>query len=394
MESLWQSEVSLRFPPCPTASTQHADVAIVGAGLGGSWLAYWLKDSGLRVILVDAGQPASGASGRNAGFLLGGTAELYSAVVDRMGRNAAQSLLALSQSNREIVQQLAEAAPGGFLYQPSGSYYLSGPHEAEAVYRTVSLLQADGEPAQLVESRHLPTSLRRLDMTPAAYFPKDGALHPVQLVSLLLSQACEAGVAVYGNTPITRIVDGEGHVDLITRHGLIQARQVVLTANAWLPQIAPALKDHVVPVRGQVLATAPLPPLLDAPAYADEGYLYWRQRPDGVLIVGGYRNLAPDDETGYALSLHPVIQGALERLARRIAGESVTVTHRWAGTMAFTPDRLPLVGALRPRILVAGGYSGHGVALTGAVGRLVARHLTDGTPLNPWLAPDRFASRT
>lgn len=380
----------MRFPPFP-GQPPEADVVIVGAGLGGSWLAYWLRDSGLRVILVDAGQPATGASGRNAGFLLGGTADLYSTVVERMGRPAAQSLLALSQSNREIVEQLAQETPGGFQYQGSGSYYLSGPNEAEAVRRTVSLLQEDGEPADIVTPEQLPSSLRGLGMNPAAYFPKDGALHPAQLVSWLLSQAQQAGVAVYGDTAVTRVVHSEREVDLMTTHGPIRARQVVLTANAWLPELAAELRDIVVPVRGQVLATTPLPPLLDAPAYADEGYLYWRQRPDGVLIVGGYRNLAPDDETGYALRLHPAIQEALEDLARRIAGGPVGITHRWAGTMAFTPDRLPLVGALRPRVLVAGGYSGHGVALTGAVGRLLARHLTNGTALNPWLTPERFA---
>jgi gamma-glutamylputrescine oxidase len=128
---------------------------------------------------------------------------------------------------------------------------------------------------------------------------------------------------------------------------------------------------------------------VDRPTYSDHGYRYWRQLQTGEILVGGYRDRAIDEEVGYELATTPAIQGHLDR---HLAGLGVTakVTHRWAGTMGFTPDALPLVGRLRPGLLICAGYTGHGMAFAHLCARSLVDNLLGGPPLPKWLDPGRF----
>ena len=129
-------------------------------------------------------------------------------------------------------------------------------------------------------------------------------------------------------------------------------------------------------MRGQVLATEPLPELLyDRPHYARWGYDYWQQLPDRRLILGGRRDADLENERTAVEETTPVIQARLDAFAGELAGRPPRITHRWAGIWGETPDRLPLAGRVpgSDRLWVAGGYSGHGNVLGFACGDLVAR---------------------
>jgi len=143
-------------------------------------------------------------------------------------------------------------------------------------------------------------------------------------------------------------------------------------------------------VRGQMLATAPVArPVFERPTYANRGYRYWRQRADGSLLVGGWRDTAVSEEVGEEERTTPGIQQQLERFLREHAVEA-EVTHRWAGTMGFSHDALPYVGRLETGVLVNAGFTGHGMAFATATGELVA-DLVRGKKRNETdlLAPDR-----
>ena len=385
--SLWQSEVALRPPDLE--GDCRVDVAIVGAGLSGLWLAHHLRHRGAAVLVLDQTHPAHGASGRNAGFVLAGTRDLYASAVRRLGRTDAREWLELSRLNRRLLEELAKAAPDDIGLQSTGSVYLADPDEAADLRDTVEFLREDGVPASVALPGDLSQALKRLAAPLAAHFPEDGAVHPARLVHQLWQVAGRQGVRIVGHAPVTRVVSSPAGVTLTTPRGMVRAARVVLAVNAWLPQILPEAEEWVRPVRAQVLATAPVDPLYEWPVYASHGYLYWRQRPDGRLIVGGYRHLDPAAEVGYPLVLHAKIQGRLEELAGRIAGGPVEVTHRWAGTMGFSPDHLPFVEEVEPGVHVVGGYSGHGVALTAALAEVLARHLTTGVPIPPILSLTR-----
>jgi glycine/D-amino acid oxidase-like deaminating enzyme len=142
-----------------------------------------------------------------------------------------------------------------------------------------------------------------------------------------------------------------------------------------------------------MLATAPVARrVFERPAYAHRGYRYWRQRADGRVLVGGYRNLALEQEVGYDERPTDFLQRHLEGHLRDLGVEE-PVTHRWAGAMGFTDDELPLVGEVpgMPGVYVCGGYTGHGWAFAFQVAKLLAEHLLGGPSPPGWLSPERFA---
>ncbi|HKQ58679.1 MAG TPA: FAD-dependent oxidoreductase, partial [Candidatus Eisenbacteria bacterium] len=125
----------------------------------------------------------------------------------------------------------------------------------------------------------------------------------------------------------------------------------------------------IAPRRGQMLATAPLGrEVAPRPTYAHWGYHYWRQTPDGRLIIGGWRELDLDGETGFDLATTPAIQAAIEQGLAMLVPEGVTIEHRWAGIMGYARDGRPLVGWLDPEhhLAIAAGYTGHGLAMAPA----------------------------
>src|SRR5262245_15103460 len=104
--SYWQAEAGAAelYPLCERVT---ADVAIIGAGITGVALALWLARAGLRPVVLEARAIAAGASGRNGGFLLGGTAEAYVTARERYGAERAQRIWAFSAGNNAVAVELA-----------------------------------------------------------------------------------------------------------------------------------------------------------------------------------------------------------------------------------------------------------------------------------------------
>jgi glycine/D-amino acid oxidase-like deaminating enzyme len=144
-----------------------------------------------------------------------------------------------------------------------------------------------------------------------------------------------------------------------------------------------------------MLLTAPVADqVADRPVYSDRGYRYWRQLADGRVTLGGWRNTAFDDEVGFDDQPTTAVQARLDAHLRGVLGVDAPVERRWAGTMGFTPDRLPLVGPVPglPGVFVCAGYSGHGMGFAFEAARLLVDHVVDGSPLPGWLLPNRDAA--
>ncbi|HEX2164554.1 MAG TPA: FAD-binding oxidoreductase, partial [Thermoanaerobaculia bacterium] len=143
------------------------------------------------------------------------------------------------------------------------------------------------------------------------------------------------------------------------------------------PELLPHLTTEVRPVRAQMLATAPGERRLAGVWYVDEGGEYLRQLADGTLLLGGARLTAEAAEIGYLEAPTGRVQGALDAFFARtfphLAG--LPVRHRWAGTMAFTPDGRPRIGEAPglPGVCYAAGLNGHGMSLGFVLGRHLAR---------------------
>jgi glycine/D-amino acid oxidase-like deaminating enzyme len=158
------------------------------------------------------------------------------------------------------------------------------------------------------------------------------------------------------------------------------------------------LEGLIVPTRGQVIATEPVPELFfEIPHYGRHGFDYWHQRSDGRIVAGGFRDVSLKDEFTAEEVTTPPVQEALEDFVASLLGRSVRVDYRWAGIFGLVFDFLPVVGTVPGEhgVWVAGGYSGHGNVLGFACGRLVARAvLGERDPLLDLFEPARLLGAT
>lgn len=415
--SLWQAALP-PTPPPPAALPPHADVVVLGGGLSGVWLALALAEAGRPPLVLERAHLAAGASGRNGGLLLPGTAELYPALVARHGRDAARALWAWAVAGAADV--VATIARYGIDcdWRPEGALH-AAVSEAEAVHlrNGAAMLAADGFPGEWLDTHDVAAWLdvpRPDDFHGALHLPDGGAFHSGRLVAGLAAAAASHGATFTQGVDVRGIDRHHGDRPLVvhTDRGPTTAEVVVVATNAWLPELLPHLGDVVVPVRGQVLATAPLSRRAIRGGWSlNDGYEYLQQLSDGRVVFGGMRWAAPDREVGpphIVPTVNDAIHAGLDRwLAEHFPSlvALATVEHRWAGPMCWTADRLPLVGAIRgqagqrrsravgagrdddadravgpspERLWVAGAYSGHGVPVAPAAARLIAAAMTGG----------------
>ncbi len=367
-----------------TGPVQRTDVVIIGAGIIGSYLALRLRERHDNVLVLEARHVAGGASGRNGGLLLTGVAHNYATACLRYGRDTTRDLWTITIRNRAAMVDWATRL--GTPVRQWGSYVLaSSAREAEELRESVALMHEDGFPAEW----HPRDPLRR-GFYAGISNPEDGAIQPALLTAALLKAS---GAALRETAEVFALESLADGVLVRARGGAVLAQRVVLATNAWTPLLAAEFDGMVIPARGQVLATAPAPRILERSCYCDEGFEYFQQLPDGRFVLGGYRNLAFSEEATYADHTTPLIQSALEAFLARHFPElsAVPVERRWAGTMGFTPDGLPLVGRLKrdERIAFAVGFNGHGLGL-GLVAADELVHELDGSGTGGMFAARRI----
>ncbi len=367
----------------PLRGIVEADVVVIGAGLCGASAAWALGQQGVRVVWVDKGGVSSGASGRNAGFLLQGTCERYSRAVAVMGRERARAVHQVSRDNHEAMLATIDALGIDCGYMRRGALQLAcSPDEERELLESASLLRDDGFAAELLEGDRLDEVYRGAGFHVGVHITDDGELDPARFVRGVAQAAVGAGVQLFEHSPVLRVeAPSPGDVRVHTEQGEVRAQLALLCVNAWAPELAPFYAGKIDPVRGQMLATAPAPPLFACPVYADHGFDYWRQDEHGRVVLGGWRNLDTEGEVGTAEVLHPVIQARMEAFLHRFpAMREVPVTHRWSGTMGFSRDGLPIVGVVPglPGAMGACGFTGHGFGFAWLCGKALAELVTEG----------------
>ncbi len=339
------------------AQTLTCDVCVIGAGIVGAYTAKCLHEAGAAVVLVEARHVAAGATGRNAGMVLTGLAAYYHEAVAQYGPAAAREVWELTLANR--ARMFALAAEYGVPWEQQGALVLAlDTAEADALEQTAQALAAAGLPGQF--SRSDPTGR---GFTAALVQPGDGATHPARLTEALVAAS---GAHLLENSEVFALQPTADGMEVRSRLATIRCRRVAICTNAYAPLLHPYFADLVVPTRGQVLVTAPVAAgVLDRPCYADWGYEYFRQLPDGAFLIGGWRHHFRASEVGYEDRVTTGVQGGLEGFVLRYFPElrGVPITYRWSGVMGFSPDHIPLVGLLPdlPRVGFAVGFTGHGL---------------------------------
>lgn len=365
--SIWQDKLN--------KPTEKYDVAIVGGGIMGAGSAYWLSKRGLRVCVIESRHVASGASGRNAGFLLRGIHTYYNETVKRYGRENAAMLFRFTEENIRLIAEFAKGTGKHFDYQPSGSYLLAcSLDELHDLDESQQLMVEDGFAVEYLKKDPLDR-----DYYGALSNDCDGGVNPVKLVNALIA---ESEAQLYDGESVSSI-QVDGAVRVTTDNRVIECDKVLLATNAYSQLLDPWFQNKVQPIRGQILVTQPLRKrILEKVCYANYGWEYFRQLPDDRFLLGGCRQLFQDTEVGYGDCVSANVQDSLENYLKDRFPEAAAakVDYRWSGIMAFTEDGLPLVGEMDhlPQVYFAVGCNGHGFSYGLNLSKLLVDVALDG----------------
>jgi gamma-glutamylputrescine oxidase len=367
------------------------DVAIVGGGVVGCATAYWLRqrDPELRIAIVEAGSLGDGASGRNAGFVLLGTHQDYLTAIRSYGERVAHRLWQFTRENRRLLARLNGSSFG---WKEQGTLTVAGDEEEDdRLRRALPYMRAAGIPVVYLGPSETRQRLSGRGFQGSLYVTSGAAIDPLRLVRHL---AAESRADVLSHHRVTRMMSSGAGVEIRTPRIRIRAEQAVLAAGAYAPRIVPALRSYVRPVRAQMLATHAAPEQqISTPVYSHHGYYYVRQLDDGSILAGGGRQNHRDTEVGYEDATTPAVQADIERYLHTHFPwtTGLRVQSRWSGTMGFSPDERPVVGAVPnvPGAMFATGFTGHGMGFGMRMGQLLADALRNGQRPNAF---DLFAA--
>lgn len=334
----------------------RTDVCVVG--LGGSGLAALeeLRAQGVEAVGVDARAVGAGAAGRNGGFVLNGLAKFHHEAVRQHGRAFAA---AVQRATAVEIAREADALPG--VFDLVGSLRLAADAgELDDCREHLAALKADG----------LPGEWYRGPEGEGLLLPGDGVFQPLARVRKMAFQLRKLGTLLYEASPVRRILPGQ----VVTDAGVIHCGAIIVAVDGRLEKILPELAPRVRTARLQMLGTAPAPEVrFTRPVYWRYGYEYWQQRADGRIALGGFRDRALEQEWTFDGEPSDFIQELLGKFLREHLRVVAPITHRWAASVAYTDDGLPVLEEVRPKTWAIGGYSGTGNIIGALCGRAAAR---------------------
>ena len=383
-------------PRPPLEGDIEAEACVIGGGVCGLSCARRLAEHGIDTVLLEAGTVAGGASGRNGGFLIAGTAAFHNDARERFGVERARAMYAATLAAQQDVYELAAELGAGDALRRVGLLRLAvSEDEADHVRDHAAALRADGFPGETVEHDDLPPALQRTGLV-GCLTDHDGALHPARWYRMLAAAAEAAGARIHEGTRVEAPVaaPGEGPVLVASTdagaNATVRARNVVVAADGALPTLVPEYAGRVRSRRLHMVATEPLPPTIENLVYARWGFEYLQQRPDGRILVGGFSDV--DGESSYTDSDagSPLIWDRVDAYLREDLGVSAELSHRWAGVVGYSDDSLPYVGEVpgRPGLHVSGGYTGVGNVPGFMCGRDIADTIAGREP-EPLFPADR-----
>ena len=343
-------------------NSRRPEVAIIGAGLTGTSTALHLAKRGIQAVVYEAGLVADGASGRTGGLVLEGTA-----TGPREEANTCVTGLERVVAEEGIACDLA--LPGCWEIE----------HHKSAPQKMLPWTDA-GRPVCIVKN------------------VAGGVVQPAALTMGLAHAAIRAGATIREHARVTKI-SFEPELMLEVAGERITPGQVVIATNAWinatLPDSPPLSSCLTFACATEPLDASTLSAIgLDdgIPFYTtDMPYLWGRTISDGRVIFGTGLVFGTPSDLENADVQEGESREVLERMKRRVRGlhpalSEVQFSAAWGGPIAFAEDAIPLLGVhpRHPRVMVSGGYAGHGVALSVHAGQLLARAIAENHPLPKW----------
>ncbi|MGC6518305.1 MAG: NAD(P)/FAD-dependent oxidoreductase [Candidatus Puniceispirillaceae bacterium] len=356
------------------------DILIMGGGFTGVSAALELADAGLDVALIEAFGIGNGGSGRNGGHVLPDWPSSFHHIEKYLSREEADMAFDIGMATVRLARERMQRyeidcdLQMGYVH---AAYHKR--HEAELLdmqetYAKRGLDDLTFLPDEDCVRTHVGTSAYKS----ALYDKGAGHIQPLKYLHGLARAAASAGADMFQNTLITQIdpiattcTTADGH--------LFRGRHLLICGNAYLQGAMPkAMRRTLATVTSSVLATAPLSdnlahtlfPERDAVADSNAALNYYRLDAQNRLIFGGRASyMIPDNPAIVGRDLQKRMLSVFPELA------STAISHIWSGRIGITVSRIPQFGSLSPTCDFVQGFSGHGVALSGMAGKILAQNI-------------------
>ncbi len=372
----YEASAKREIPVDPLIGRHNADVCVVGGGLAGLTTCLELSRRGLNVVLLEAQLIASGASGRNGGFVSNGFALGMDGVVKTVGTDAARALYEFSKQGTEYVR--AEIASGDPSIKMGDGWMVAVRHDDHGEIKTYGEnLQRD----YAEDLQHLSVADTRARITSTRYFeslffPKAFHIHPLRYCLMIAAKARAVGARIFENSAV-KSVEKIGNEFLVkTPSGQVTARHVVHCVSSTGRSVHRPSGRAVLPVATYIAVTEPLQQtsINTASAISDTRRAgdYYRLITDGRILWGGRITTQ-------------VSQPA--RLAERMKDDMVAtypdlgnprIDYAWAGLMGYAIHKMPLIGRDAESQWFGTAFGGHGLNTTAMAGLLLARAIAEG----------------
>lgn len=388
--STYYSAVTATLPPARALQgAERADVCVVGGGICGCSTALALAERGYRVCLLEGERLGWGASGRNGGQVLPGIAAEQSALAKLAGDEAALHIWRLSLEAIGLIKQRLNRHAIDCEWTDGQMLTAIKPRQWQALQQWQGWLQQHGYAGtRLLDRVALGSVLESGRYVGALYDPLAGHLQPLRYTLGLAQAALDAGVALHEGSRVLgyeRAAPGTGAragsdgraggpVRVRTADGHVVCDWLVFAGNAWLGDTVPSLARKVVSVGSYIIATEPLGAeraqrlISNNAAVCDTNWIldYFRRTRDDRLLFGGRVNYSGIDVRAIA----PATRQRMLKVFPQLAG--ARIDYAWGCLLDITLNRAPHFGRLAPNVYYLQGFSGHGVALAGLAGQLIA----------------------
>ena len=382
-----------------------AEVVVIGGGVIGAAVAYYLTKAGTKVILLEKDDLASGTSSACNGFVW-------------LGTKKAGIHLQLARASLEAMQGLVKELSYPVEYQSPGEMLLIETEEdLEAMNDFVANQRRAGVDIRVLtrkEAKEMQPALGEEAIVGASYSSLGMFVNPIDLTIGLAKGAKEMGAEILLRRKVDGIRIESGRVKAVrTEEGEIQAEWVVNAAGVYAPEIGKmlGLEIPIKPLRGQILVTEPAPPMIRIPTI-ESRYLFVKRSPELMkkatragVTCGVWQSLNGNIYLGSSKEFAGFNRGTTPEAIATEAQKSIRfypglsrlhVIRIYAGLRPYTSDGIPILGPVEgiERFVMATGHGGDGIALSPITGRLISEFIVNGKTSIPMheLALSRFYS--
>jgi gamma-glutamylputrescine oxidase len=362
----------------PLAGSIRCDVAIVGGGLAGLSAALDLRERGLDVVVLEARELGWGASGRNGGQAIHGLACGQDVIEAQLGLADSRRIWDMSIEALDLLRERIARHDIDCDWQDGFLGVATNARKGAALAEWADHIEnAYGYPLTRVPAKDIARWISSERYHSGIHDPRSGHLHPLKYTLGLARAAAAAGVRLFENTEVTRITHG-AEVVLTTPQGEVRAAQVLLAGNVYLQDVAPQLERRIMPVGTYIVCSETIPqdvadalvPTRSAVCDTDFVLDYFRPTNDNRMLYGGRVSYSTKTPANLAESMRRRMVATYPQLA------GTKIEFAWGGFVDITMNRAPDFGRLAGNVFYVQGFSGHGLALTGLAGRIVAEAMT------------------